>query len=192
GYSLCCGWMPEEPTTDQNHGKDATYDANQVLVHADKSPVVAEDEEEPPRPTSRRERVDNAEGDSGSPVQVDLKPNVEGYVDSEDGGQDPQVGRDSRNRSQCALVGVVRIGSAHIQPSFSTPGTTPTDLSVGSSTGPNFNGQGGIRTHETVAGLPVFETGPFSHSGTCPNYQTSRRLDVQTARKNETPKNDFL
>jgi hypothetical protein len=30
------------------------------------------------------------------------------------------------------------------------------------------NGQGGIRTHDTVAGIPVFETGSFSHSDTCP------------------------
>ena len=30
------------------------------------------------------------------------------------------------------------------------------------------DGQGGIRTLETVAGLPVFETGSFSHSDTCP------------------------
>jgi hypothetical protein len=30
------------------------------------------------------------------------------------------------------------------------------------------NGQGGIRTLEGVAPLPVFETGSFSHSDTCP------------------------
>src|SRR4030095_12645053 len=34
---------------------------------------------------------------------------------------------------------------------------------------PNHNGQGGIRTHDTVTGIPVFETGSFSHSDTCPN-----------------------
>jgi hypothetical protein len=32
----------------------------------------------------------------------------------------------------------------------------------------NSNGQGGIRTLEGVAPLPVFETGSFSHSDTCP------------------------
>jgi hypothetical protein len=32
-----------------------------------------------------------------------------------------------------------------------------------------WNGQGGIRTHETLAGPPVFETGSFSHSDTCPD-----------------------
>src|SRR5687768_10016947 len=32
-----------------------------------------------------------------------------------------------------------------------------------------FHGQGGIRTHDTVTGIPVFETGSFSHSDTCPN-----------------------
>ena len=30
------------------------------------------------------------------------------------------------------------------------------------------NGQGGIRTHDTLAGIPVFETDSFSHSDTCP------------------------
>ena len=29
-------------------------------------------------------------------------------------------------------------------------------------------GEGGIRTHETFARLPVFKTGPFNHSGTSP------------------------
>src|SRR5438093_11183146 len=32
-----------------------------------------------------------------------------------------------------------------------------------------YDGQGGIRTHDTVAGIPVFETGSFSHSDTCPD-----------------------
>jgi hypothetical protein len=30
------------------------------------------------------------------------------------------------------------------------------------------NGQGGIRTHETREGPPVFKTGAFNHSATCP------------------------
>jgi hypothetical protein len=30
------------------------------------------------------------------------------------------------------------------------------------------SGQGEIRTLDTVAGMPVFETGAFSHSATCP------------------------
>ena len=30
------------------------------------------------------------------------------------------------------------------------------------------HGQGEIRTHDTVAGMPVFETGAFNHSATCP------------------------
>ena len=34
-----------------------------------------------------------------------------------------------------------------------------------------IGGWGGIRTHETVAGLPVFKTGPFNHSGTHPYLQ---------------------
>ena len=30
------------------------------------------------------------------------------------------------------------------------------------------SGQGGIRTHDTVAGMPVFKTGAFNRSATCP------------------------
>src|SRR6478735_1055545 len=32
-----------------------------------------------------------------------------------------------------------------------------------------FNGQGEIRTLDTLAGMPVFETGAFNHSATCPD-----------------------
>ncbi len=39
-------------------------------------------------------------------------------------------------------------------------------------------GEGGIRTHDTLARIPVFETGPFNHSGTSPEerefYQRRR------------------
>ena len=38
-----------------------------------------------------------------------------------------------------------------------------------------FNGQGGIRTLGTLTGTPVFETGRFNRSRTCPDYQTLRR-----------------
>ena len=37
------------------------------------------------------------------------------------------------------------------------------------------DGQGGIRTHETREGLPVFKTGAFNHSATCPEA-TFRRF----------------
>src|SRR5882672_9923645 len=40
------------------------------------------------------------------------------------------------------------------------------------------HGQGGIRTHGTLAGTPVFETGRFNRSRTCPygeTLETSRR-----------------
>ena len=37
-----------------------------------------------------------------------------------------------------------------------------------------FGGEGGIRTLETVAGLPVFKTGPFNHSGTSPYLYKNR------------------
>ena|GEM_PF-6236859 len=32
----------------------------------------------------------------------------------------------------------------------------------------NLNGEGGIRTHGTLAGTPVFKTGAFNHSATSP------------------------
>ena len=31
-----------------------------------------------------------------------------------------------------------------------------------------MNGEDGIRTHDRIAPIPVFETGPFNHSGTSP------------------------
>ena len=34
------------------------------------------------------------------------------------------------------------------------------------------HGQGGIRTHGTLAGTPVFETGRFNRSRTCPYGET--------------------
>ena len=36
------------------------------------------------------------------------------------------------------------------------------------SPGPYTGGEGGIRTHDTLARIPVFETGPFNRSGTSP------------------------
>src|SRR5256885_6147867 len=42
------------------------------------------------------------------------------------------------------------------------------------------DGQGGIRTHGTLAGTPVFETGRFNRSRTCP---TPRRVDGETHRR---------
>jgi hypothetical protein len=32
-------------------------------------------------------------------------------------------------------------------------------------------GEGGIRTHGTLARTPVFKTGPFNHSGTSPEAE---------------------
>ena len=42
---------------------------------------------------------------------------------------------------------------------------------------PSRDGQGGIRTLDTLAGIPVFETGGFNRSPTCPDI-----LDAQTPR----------
>src|SRR6202007_2551693 len=36
-----------------------------------------------------------------------------------------------------------------------------------------FHGEGGIRTHDTVTGIPVFETGSFSHSDTSPGVPSA-------------------
>lgn len=32
----------------------------------------------------------------------------------------------------------------------------------------SYGGQGGIRTHDTLAGMPHFECGAIDHSTTCP------------------------
>ncbi len=53
-------------------------------------------------------------------------------------------------------------------------------------------GEGGIRTHGTIAGTPVFETGPIDHSGTSPQRATlesrARNLtDAQANRNVRTP-----
>jgi hypothetical protein len=37
------------------------------------------------------------------------------------------------------------------------------------------SGQGGIRTHGTLAGTPVFKTGSFNHSDTCPGVGVPRQ-----------------
>src|SRR5256885_2115861 len=44
----------------------------------------------------------------------------------------------------------------------------------------NTNGQGGIRTHGTLAGTPVFETGRFNRSRTCP-LTTGEQITVTDA-----------
>jgi hypothetical protein len=45
-----------------------------------------------------------------------------------------------------------------------------------------LDGQGGIRTHDTLAGIPVFETGSFSHSDTCPNGGKDKASTVNSER----------
>ena len=49
-----------------------------------------------------------------------------------------------------------------------------------------YGGEGGIRTHGTIAGTPVFETGPIDHSGTSPQGVAfdSRARNVTDARRN--------
>jgi hypothetical protein len=36
----------------------------------------------------------------------------------------------------------------------------------------NYGGEGGIRTHDTLAGMPHFECGAFDHSATSPHART--------------------
>ena len=43
-------------------------------------------------------------------------------------------------------------------------------------------GGGGIRTHETVARLPVFKTGAFNHSATPPDIARPPHLRLAPAR----------
>jgi hypothetical protein len=43
-----------------------------------------------------------------------------------------------------------------------------------------YGGQGGIRTHDTLAGMPHFECGAFNRSTTCPSRpDTQARLGRQ-------------
>jgi hypothetical protein len=35
-----------------------------------------------------------------------------------------------------------------------------------------YGGEGGIRTHDTLAGMPHFECGAFDHSATSPHART--------------------
>src|SRR5215204_528655 len=59
------------------------------------------------------------------------------------------------------------------RPTFGCRPTTPSALAARSPSQRadvvrRSSGQGEIRTHGTVAGTPVFETGAFNHSATCP------------------------
>ena len=44
------------------------------------------------------------------------------------------------------------------------------------------DGQGEIRTLDTLAGMPVFETGAFNHSATCPALEKYRVTATRTTR----------
>lgn len=47
----------------------------------------------------------------------------------------------------------------------------------------NASGQGGIRTHGTREGPPVFKTGAFNRSATCPNESRTHTVIARTLRK---------
>jgi hypothetical protein len=46
------------------------------------------------------------------------------------------------------------------------------------------NGQGGIRTLDTLAGMPPFQGGAFNHSATCPESLPGSNLAVRQRRIN--------
>ena len=52
-------------------------------------------------------------------------------------------------------------------------------------------GQGGIRTHEGLAPLPVFKTGAFNRSATCPLEPLANRINWICHAKTE-PKAKFF
>ena len=53
------------------------------------------------------------------------------------------------------------------------PGTPPNDDAPAAPAHRVLHGQSEIRTHDTVAGTPVFETGAFNHSAICPSNLTN-------------------
>ncbi len=50
-----------------------------------------------------------------------------------------------------------------------------------------YNGQGEIRTHGTLAGTPVFETGAFNHSATYPTTPCRKTTPTQPSSIAERP-----
>ena len=50
-------------------------------------------------------------------------------------------------------------------------------------------GRGGIRTHGTLAGTPVFKTGALNHSATLPSLELSDLAGVRVLGKHELPRN---
>jgi hypothetical protein len=48
-------------------------------------------------------------------------------------------------------------------------------------------GRGGIRTHGTLAGTPVFKTGALNHSATLPSLQFSDLAGVRVRGKHQSP-----
>src|SRR6184192_4224578 len=63
-------------------------------------------------------------------------------------------------------------GEPGLRPAYHPPSCSPSPLCVCASAtihcSLDSHGQGGIRTHGTLAGTPVFETGRFNRSRTCP------------------------
>jgi hypothetical protein len=53
-------------------------------------------------------------------------------------------------------------------------------------------GQGGIRTHDTLAGMPHFECGAFNHSTTCPAAEILERPRIGKANPRKTPASSHL
>ena len=68
-------------------------------------------------------------------------------------------------------------GPVAAKPSQNLPAMTSASLSQEAPSRCSTSGQGGIRTHETREGPPVFKTGAINHSTTCPGDRaaTARR-----------------
>src|SRR5438093_6193259 len=62
----------------------------------------------------------------------------------------------------------MRSARRRTKPSSSASGTSRVQAMARAGASRKDHGQGGIRTHGTLAGTPVFETGRFNHSRTCP------------------------
>src|SRR5256884_9840488 len=77
----------------------------------------------------------------------------------------------------------MRSARRRTKPSSSASGTSRVQAMARAGASRKDHGQGGIRTHGTLAGTPVFETGRFNRSRTCPYAETPK-----TARRSVDPR----
>ena len=87
---------------------------------------------------------------------------------------------------QRAILARLRAGPVN-RSAPKTPGNLPLSAVLGqaeSTARMGTGGQGGIRTHGRLAPTPVFETGAFDHSATCPDL--ARRIGASARAGNGT------